>query len=255
MHRFKAPGSSSGSHRFEESADLLARAWNEEDPFEQIELVMAALARDPENLDAQCLLCELLTATPGDEIDDLKEVIQKAEMKLGPEMMKEFVGNFLMISDTRPYMRARRRLADLYMLTGRREEAIAAFQDMLRLNPNDDQGVRNDLVRLFLQERRFDDLAKLAEQFHAEESAIFLWAEVLAQFIKNDIPRATAALQNARKQNKFVTAFLTGEADVPEELPEGFVPGDQNEALIVLDLLDRVWRKAPGALEWLESVT
>jgi tetratricopeptide repeat protein len=44
-----------------------------------------------------------------------------------------------------PYMRARLGLAHSLWTAGRRDEAVQHLQDMLRLNPGDNQGVRYTL--------------------------------------------------------------------------------------------------------------
>ena len=47
--------------------------------------------------------------------------------------------------NTRPYMRARAALAECLWETGERDDAVAHWQDMLRLCPNDNLGVRHIL--------------------------------------------------------------------------------------------------------------
>lgn len=58
------------------------------------------------------------------------------------------VGHFWGLLETRPYLRTRLGLAHALWTAGRRAEAVQHLQDMLRLNPNDNQGVRYTLARL-----------------------------------------------------------------------------------------------------------
>ena len=57
---------------------------------------------------------------------------------------------------------------------GRREEAVAHLQDMLRLNPGDNQGVRYTLAGFLLFLDRDDDLEHLLRQYPDEATAA--WA-------------------------------------------------------------------------------
>ncbi len=73
---------------------------------------------------------------------------------LGPEFFEENVGHFWGIVETRPYMRARLGLAFTLWGTGERDAAIEQAQDMLRLNPGDNQGVRYPLMLWLLETER-----------------------------------------------------------------------------------------------------
>ncbi len=70
---------------------------------------------------------------------------------MGKETFGEDIGDFWAISETRPYMRAPLGLAQCLYAVGRKEEAAAHYREMLRLNPNDDQDVR-DLLAVCLLE-------------------------------------------------------------------------------------------------------
>jgi tetratricopeptide (TPR) repeat protein len=65
---------------------------------------------------------------------------EKAKSSLGTEDPKAFAwwGEL----DTRPYMRARHGLGMVFMETQRYREAVAEFKDLLKRNPNDNQGIR-----------------------------------------------------------------------------------------------------------------
>ena len=82
---------------------------------------------------------------------------------VGPKAFQEHVGHFWSLLETRPYMRAREGLASKLWTMGRRDEAIKHLQDMLRLNPGDNQGVRYTLAGWLLAEGRDEELARLSE--------------------------------------------------------------------------------------------
>ena len=69
-------------------------------------------------------------------------------------------------------MRARLGLATTLWEFARRDEAVGHLQDMLRLNPNDNQGVRYILAGFLLFLDRDDELGRLLDRYHEEGSAV-----------------------------------------------------------------------------------
>jgi hypothetical protein len=91
--------------------------------------------------------------------------VAAGERALGQEAFQRDAGHFWGILETRPYMRARLGLARSLWTAGRRDEAVRHLQDMLRLNPNDNQGVRYTLAGFLL----FLDRDKALRQVWASE--------------------------------------------------------------------------------------
>ena len=73
------------------------------------------------------------------------------ERALGAQAFEEDVGHFWGLLETRPYMRARAGLAASLWTAGDEVEAVEHYQDMLRLNPGDNQGHRYVLLGCLLQ--------------------------------------------------------------------------------------------------------
>ena len=114
-------------------------------------------------------------------------------------------------------MRARLGLAHSLWTAGRREEAVRHLQDMLRLNPGDNQGVRYTLAGFLLFLDRDDDLEQLLRQYPDEGSAAWAYTKALLAFRQHgDTPEARRLLQEARKTNKHVPDYLLGE-EVPAQ--------------------------------------
>src|SRR5205823_5537025 len=106
------------------------------------------------------------------------------------------------------YMRAREGLAFNLWTAGRREEAIAHVQDMLRLNPSDNQGLRYTLAGWLLYLGRDDDLARLLEQYPDEGTAAWAYTRALLAFRQGgDTPESRKLLKAAKKTNKYVPAY------------------------------------------------
>ena len=76
-------------------------------------------------------------------------------------MFGENAGDFWLIFETRPYMRARAALAATLWRLGRREEAVEHQRDLLRLNPRDNQGLRYRQSNWLLALESYDELEEL----------------------------------------------------------------------------------------------
>ena len=151
-------------------------------------------------------------------------------------------------------MRARLGLAHSLWTAGRRDEAVRHLQDMLRLNPGDNQGVRYTLAGFLLFLDRDDDLDQLLRQYPDEGSAAWAYTKALLAFRRHgDTPEARRLLKEARKTNKHVPAYLLGEKFPPTEPPGSYSPGDESEALDYIGGFLAGWKSTPGAVAWLRE--
>ena len=139
---------------------LLYRACEEPDEQKRIQLAKDALAISPDCADAYVLLAEHATSRK-EALRLYEQGVAAGERALGPEAFQRDVGHFWGLLETRPYLRARLGLAHALWTAGRRDEAVAHLQDMLRLNPNDNQGVRYTLAGFLLFLDRDDDMDRL----------------------------------------------------------------------------------------------
>ncbi|OHD64482.1 MAG: hypothetical protein A2176_05970 [Spirochaetes bacterium RBG_13_51_14] len=77
-----------------------------------------------------------------------RQAYEKAKQNLKTENPKAFYwwGEL----DTRPYMRARQGLGFVFLETGRFDQAILEFKELLKRNPNDNQGIRYLVAPIYL---------------------------------------------------------------------------------------------------------
>jgi tetratricopeptide (TPR) repeat protein len=179
--------------------------------------------------------------------------VAAGERALGREGFQQAIGHFWGILDTRPYMRARMGLALSLWTAGRREEAAEHLRDMLRLNPNDNQGVRYTLAGFLLALDRDEELAKLIDQY-PEGTATWTWTEALLAFRKQgETTESNQLLDFAKRTNKHVPKWLLGRQLPPMEQPDSYSPGSEEEALIYLSNFLAGWKATPGAIAWLRG--
>ena len=173
------------------------------------------------------------------------------ERSLGAEFIKENAGHFWGLIDTRPYMRAMEQLAALLRAEGLNLDAIKHYEKMLALNPNDNQGVRDPLLGLYLATDNLEGARKLLRDYEEDSMATFAWGRVLERYLSHDLLGAAAALKKARKGNRFVELYLSGQKGLPKQMPEMYSMGSDEEAVILLDNMSFAWGEHKEAVFWL----
>jgi tetratricopeptide (TPR) repeat protein len=104
------------------------------------------LAREALELWADCADAYVLLAQAAADLERARELLEEGvaagERAVGRRVFEEGAGQFWLIFETRPYMRARAALAAVLWRLGRREAAVGHQGQLLRLNARDNQGVR-----------------------------------------------------------------------------------------------------------------
>jgi tetratricopeptide (TPR) repeat protein len=184
-------------------------------------------------------------------IEALQKAVTAGERSLGAKFIQENKGHFWGLIETRPYMRAVAQLAGALKDVGLNADAIRHYARMLELNPDDNQGVRDPLLGLYLATDDLDGARNLLKEYEEDGSANFAWARVLERYLANDMARATVELHIARKANRFVELYLSGHGEIPKELPEMYSPGSKEEAILLMDNLSYAWAEHKEAGLWL----
>ena len=232
--------------------DIIYEALDSPDPKKRARLAKKALEISPDCADAYVLLAEGAEGRK-DALALYEQAVAAGERALGPEVFRDHVGHFWGLLETRPYMRAREGLAHVLWTMGRRDEAIGHLQEMLRLNPGDNQGQRYILASWLLAEERDDELARLLVAYD-EDSAEWSYAKALATFRREgDTPHARKLLQEAKKANKHVPDYVLGRKPLPPERPGSYSLGSESEAILYAGAALPGWKATPGAIEWLKG--
>ncbi len=237
---------------------------------DRVTLARLALRIDPDCADAYNILAEETARTPTEKQALYEQAMLVGERSLGPELFVQEVGSFWGLVETRPYMRARFALAEIRWQQGDHRAAIAHFQELLRLNPNDNQGVRYVLASCLLEVGDGAGFAALVSRWHRilaadappgarkdpaiddYESAMWLYPRALAAFRTHGAgPEADRALARALKRNRYVPAYLLGRRKPPKTVPAMYSLGSNEEAICYLDMGMRSWQSTPSALDWL----
>ena len=238
----------------EKAQDLVNQAYDARGR-QAIHLARKAVEICPDCVDAYVLLAELAGRAEGAH-DLYSQALAVAERTLGPDFIAENRGHFWGLFKTRPYMRARLGLAETLHDLGRSDEAIGHLQEMLDLNPNDNQGVRDILLECLLETGQDNEAQAVLQRFDWDKGrAVWRYARALVTFRQKGKTRtARNQLKKAIEINPSVPEYLLGNEPLPAIPPQSYPLGSQEEAVLCAEILQEAWDTTPGALEWLESV-
>jgi tetratricopeptide (TPR) repeat protein len=233
----------------EMAQDLVYEA-HEASPAKAKGLIKRALKLDPDNADAYNFMAGT-TQDPNEALYYFKRGMEAGRKTIGEKDFKELKGHFWGFHETRPYMRAKAGYAECLSITGQYDESINQYQQLLVLNPNDNQGVRFQLAPLLVDQNKFAEYQKLYKKFEEDVSAQWIFTYALFVFKKEGRSlKSTRALKKAHEANPFVLPFFVAEKKFPDHLPEYMSFGDENEAILCTYETGEFWIDTKGAMEW-----
>ncbi len=148
-------------------------------------------------------------------------------------------------------MRPREGLAHALQSAGRGDEAIEHLREMLRLNPNDNQGLRYTLAGWLLTLGRDDEIEALLARYPSATWNSWFTKALIGFRRKGDTREGRRLLQIGHKSNPFILPWLLGDEPFPPERPGGYTPRSPEEAYLYVELALCAWRSTPGAITWL----
>jgi tetratricopeptide (TPR) repeat protein len=238
----------------EKAVELVDMAVEEEDVYDSERLLHEAFTLDPDCADVyECLGAN--AEGPFASLLFYKMGMEAGKRKLGEQAFAEAKGHFWMIPETRPFMRCMKGYAECLFMLGKEKESLDVFFEMLELNPNDNQGVR-DLAGLFsLAAEEFSRYEKLYQLYKSDATAFHAFNFALYNFLLfGDAPQSREALAQARAVNNHVLGLMLSKKPLPET-PEDFITlGGKSEAINYCSFAKIIWMEKPGAIEWLEKV-
>lgn len=155
--------------------------------------------------------------------------------------------------ENRPALSVMHKLMSMLRLTHNTTEALRVAEWMvLTLNPNDNQGIREQLLHNYLRLERTSDALALAAKY-PEDMAAMEYGRVLALVMDNQKTAAQKALKVARKRFPEIAKMLLADKPKQPKLRDGLIQvGGKDEAWYYrLDYFD-LWQSS-GALDWLQS--
>jgi len=217
-------------------------------------LIKEALKIHPNSPDAYLLLAN--DAKSSQEYHHLvHQAVVAGKKDLGKEFFKENKGYFWGLAETRPYMRAKADYGYVLYKLDLVEEAINEFEEMLELNPNDNQGIRDTLLLIYIEQEYFKKAQDLMQKYAEDDMAVFGFSRTLVSYLTKGMTNKTKTLLKAAdKQNPYVKDYLQGKKQIPEHTPQLIGFGDEAEAIVYTQDHLHLWMGEDELLEELAKI-
>jgi tetratricopeptide (TPR) repeat protein len=156
----------------------------------------------------------------------------------------------------RPALRLLFRRYLCQMDEGEPQGAAHTLETLLRLNPQDNHGVRAELMNHYLRVGEDENALALARRFPGDILVDLAYGEVLALYRLGEQERARAALHRAARRLPRIPHYLTRKrVKQPRLSPMGTTPGGEDQAWMYREAMRDVWESEPGLLQWMKRVT
>jgi len=178
--------------------------------------------------------------------------------------------------EARPFLLALYELGDFHRESGRYDEARATFEEILRLSPGDNLGVRHDLLALLTSRNEIDAAEALLDRFAGDPSCPAVYTRALVHFRRAmegasidetgsaddsgapfsalegpDLEAARAALAEAVGKWPWAVPFLLDPRSLMVAPFTSVVYGSPEEALEFARLGSFGWVAHPVLIQWL----
>ena len=237
----------------ERAEDLVSAARDEMSPAKARALATQALALDAYCVDAHLLLAEM-SVTPPEALAHAKAGVDAGGHVLNDRHAEEDLP-FWFVDFGRRYLTAKLFLAELLWEMGDRPAAIEEARTILRLNKDDNQGVRYILLGWLMRAGSIADIDALLAEYDERVIATWAFSKALHAYRTRGVVNASDdALRVALRANAHVAPMLLGKSELPDELPGSFTVGGRDEAATYVSSALSMWFETPGAIDWLARV-
>ena len=227
------------------------------------ECLEKAKALDPRNLDVLMQLLLLEKKQLWEYIPEVQKMLALGKEDLKQrKLYRESMGDFYMVLETRPYMRVVHFYLELLAGCGMIQQAIAVAKEMLKLNKNDNLGIRFYLMALYVYSEDEFNARKLIRTFKDEEdSCLFTMPMALLKFRQGNWDEAKAILEKVKEQYKGFQTFLRDAVkgrdafyDDDEEMMDMYQPFTRSELVTMVLDFHFLWDGAQEFFLWAKTV-
>lgn len=227
------------------------------------ECLEKAKALDPRNLDVLMQLLLLEKKQFWEYIPEVQKMLALGKEDLKQrKLYRESMGDFYMVLETRPYMRVMHFYLELLAGCGMIQQAIAAAKEMLKLNKNDNLGIRFYLMALYVYSEDEFNARKLIRTFKDEEdSCLFTMPMALLKFRQGKWDEAKAILKKVKEQYKGFQTFLRDAVkgrdafyEEDEEMMDMYQPNTRSELVTMVLDFNFLWDTTQQFFLWAKTV-
>lgn len=155
--------------------------------------------------------------------------------------------------ENRPFLRTMEGLAQSFLATNRYEDSIDVCKDILKYNPNDNQGIRALIIENYLHVGDYKNILKICRQYSDDTLPDTLYGKFIAHYRLNQMEKAKESLKDAyvyapniaheviKKKHKFSK----------KEETMGIIAGSAEEGFYFWSRTRHIWNE-PGIVDYVK---
>lgn len=148
---------------------------------------------------------------------------------------EENIGHFYGIFETRPYIRGLSTKASLLFFDGKATKSKELCLEILKLNTNDNLGIRYLLMAIYAYLEEEKNMLKLYKKC-PEDSLSMLFPQLALYYKIGNDEKAKTVLDRIVKINPHFIDFFNGKIKEPKNVPAGYYSiGDSSEVLMYFE--------------------
>lgn len=158
--------------------------------------------------------------------------------------------------ENRPFLRAYHGLALAHHKRGQIEQALRIYEDILSVNPNDNQGIRCLAVACYFKLEQPNNVIAVCEKYESDSLPEILYGKSLAEFQLGAKESAEANLKMAISELPLVAAELLKRRHMkPKEVfPGSITHGGADQAYEYWERFGSYWEQTPEAMKMLSEL-
>lgn len=130
---------------------------------------------------------------------------------------------------------------------------MAHCREILKLNPNDNQGIRHLLTGFYLELEMMDELILLLGDYSEDMGSFLQYTRALLAY-RQSSPEANDIARSAIDANKHIPGVLS-KCRLHPTSNNGYITlGEMDEAIYYVNNNIKPWIRTPGAIEWIAKI-
>jgi tetratricopeptide (TPR) repeat protein len=236
-----------------QAQEIAYQGWDENSVSKRTKAAQKAIKISPDGVDPYLLLAHYASSWE-QALDYELKALAAAERLLGPDPFNEYRDLFWGVTITRLYMRSRFAIGYNLWKQNKLEESSQHFQDLLKLNPGDNQGARYILTAILLEMDERGAAQRLIAQYSGDMLCHWPYVRVLLHFRrKGDTPACRDLLRQALKGNPYVPYYIFEMITVESMELDTVEIGEHSEAIEHYQIYSEAWKKTENILDWMET--
>ena len=157
--------------------------------------------------------------------------------------------------ENRPFLRSYNALAISLFEQGETKKALDIFLELLKLNPNDNQGNRAMAVNCYFELNQPEGVLEISKLFPNDAMVDTIYGKILALLQLGRIDKAKKGLKTARKYSpRVVKELLKKKHKIPKGMREDRITmGGHDEAYDYWQRYGKYWERKAGAIDFLRE--